>query len=138
MKYITLIAVIGILLLELSGAVPQSSVGGPMTLAFAFLVAALAVGIHEAWSKKLGVRGWIVSIAASLAGAFVAANLGSMFMGTLLTHLNLEGSLAETGGPLLYVASAGMMLLTLLGSWIALRIVSRRAELAADTAKSTS
>ena len=80
MKYITLIAVITILLLQLTGAIPQSSVGGAMTLALAFLVAALAVGIHEAWSKKRGVLGWIVSIVASLAGAFLAASLGSMVM----------------------------------------------------------
>ena len=136
MKTITVIAVLTVLLLELTGAIPQSSVGGPMTLALVFLLAALAVGIHDAWSKKRGVRGWVVSIAASLAGAFVAANLGSILMGTILTHLNLEGSLAETGGPLLYVMSAGMMLLTLLGSWIALRIVSRREELAAAKSRS--
>ena len=138
MKTIALIAVIAVLFLEASGAVPQSSVGGPMTLALVFFIAGLAVGIHEAWSKKMGVRGWIVSIFASLAGGFVAANLGSMLMGTILSHANLEGSLAETGGPLLYAMSAGMMLLALLGSWIALRIVSRRAERAADAAKSTS
>jgi hypothetical protein len=124
MKYITLIAVIAILLLQLTGAIPQSSVGGPMTLALAFLVAAVAVGIHDAWSKKRGVLGWIVSIVVSLAGAFLAASLGSMVMGTILMHLNLEGSLADTRHPLLYVASAGMMLLTLLGSWIALWIVT--------------
>ncbi len=40
MKYIALIAVIAILLLQLSGAIPQSSVGGPMTLALVFLIAA--------------------------------------------------------------------------------------------------
>lgn len=125
MKYIALIAVIAILLLQFSGAVPQASVGGPMTLALVFFAAVLAVAIHEAWSNKRGVLGWIVSIVASLAGAFLAASLGSMVMETILMHLNLEGSLAETRHPLLYVASAGMMLLTLLGSWIALWIVSR-------------
>ncbi len=125
MKYITLIAVITILLLQLTDAIPQSSVGGPMTLALVFLIAALAVGIHEAWSKKRGVLGWIVSIVASLAGGFFGASLGSMVMETILMRTNLEGSLAATRHPLLYVASVGMMLLTLLGSWIALLIVSR-------------
>jgi hypothetical protein len=96
-----------------------------MTLALAFLVAALAVGIHEAWSKKRGVLGWIVSIVASLAGAFLAASLGSVVMETILMHLDLEGPLAATGHPLIYVSLAGMMLLTLLGSWIALWIVNR-------------
>jgi hypothetical protein len=125
MKYITLIAVITIVLLQLTGAIPQSSVGGAMTLALVFLVAALAVGIHEAWSKNRGVLGWIVSIVASLAGAFLAASLGSMVMETILMHLNLEGPLAATRHPLIYVSFAGMMLLTLLGSWIALWIVNR-------------
>lgn len=125
MKYITLIAVVAILLLQLTGAVPQSSVGGPMTLALLFLLAALAVGIHEAWSNKRGVVGWIVSIVAALVGAFLAVSLGGMFMETMLQYANLQGSLAETQHPLLYLASAGMMLFTLLGSWIALWIVNR-------------
>ena len=72
MKFIAPIAVIGILLLQVSGAVPQSSVGGPMTLALAFFGAALAVGIHESWSNKRGVLGWIVSIVAALVGAMPA------------------------------------------------------------------
>lgn len=125
MKYIALIAVVAVLLLQLTGAVPQSSVGGPMTLALVFLVAALAAGIHEAWSNKRGVFGWIVSIVAALVGAFAAVGLGGMFMETMLQHTNLQGSLAETRDPLLYIASAGMMLFTLLGSWIALWIVNR-------------
>ena len=125
MKYITLIAVITIVLLQLTGAIPQSSVCGPMNLLLAFFVAALAGGIYEEWSKKRGVLGWIVSIVASLAGAILAASLGSMVMETILMHLNLEGSLAATRHPLLYVSLAGMMLLTLLGSWIALWTVNR-------------
>ena len=125
MKYIALIAVIAILLLQLSGAVPQSSVGGPMTLALVFLIAAVAVGIHEAWSNKRGVLGWIVSIVTALVGGLVGASLGSMVLETIQGLLNLEGSLAETRHPLLYVSLVGMMLLALLGSWIALRIVDR-------------
>ena len=96
-----------------------------MTIALVFFIAALAVGIREAWLKKRGVLGWIVSIVASLAGAYVAAEIGGMVLGTIQGLLNLEGSLAETRHPLLYVSLAGMMLLTLLGSWIALRIVDR-------------
>lgn len=125
MTYITLIAVIAILLLQLTGAIPQSSVGGAMTLALVFLVAALAVGIREALVNKRGVLGWIVSIVASLVGAFLAANLGGVLLEALLMQQNLEGSLATTRHPLLYVASAGMMLLALLGSWIALWMVNR-------------
>lgn len=124
MKYIVPIAVIAIVLLELSGAVPQSSVGGPMTRALAFFAAALAVGIHDAWSNKRGVLGWIVNIPVSLVGAFLAAELGNMILEPILTHLNV-GSLAETRHPLLYVDLVGMMLLMLLGSWIGLQIVNR-------------
>jgi hypothetical protein len=125
MTYIALIAVIAIVLLQLTGAIPQASVGGPLTLALAFLVAALAVGIHEAWSRKRGALGFVVSIVASLAGAFLAASLGGMVMEPVLMHLNLEEPLAATRHPLVYVSFAGMMLLTLLGSWIALWIVNR-------------
>jgi hypothetical protein len=125
MKYIALIAVIAILLLQLSGAVPQSSVGGPMTIALVFFVAALAVGIREAWLNKRGVLGWIVSIVASLVGAYVAAYLGGLVFGTIQGLLNVEGALAETRHPLLYVSLAGMMLFALLGSWLALRIADR-------------
>jgi uncharacterized membrane protein YeaQ/YmgE (transglycosylase-associated protein family) len=125
MKYIALIAVIAILLLEISGAIPRSSVGGPMTIALVFFIAAVAVGIHEAWSNKRGVLGWIVSIVVALVGALLAASMSGMFMEDVLQHANLQGSLAETQHPLLYVASAAMMLLTLLGSWIALWLVNR-------------
>ncbi len=131
MKYIAPIAVIAIILLQLSGAVPKSSVGGPMTLALVFLGAALAVGIHEAWTNKRGVLGWIVNIPVSLVGAFLAAEVGNLIVEPILmlvNHLgllNLNGSLAATGGPVLYVSLAGMMLLMLLGSWIALQIVNR-------------
>ena len=126
MKYIAPIAVLAILLVQFSGVVPQSSVGGPMTIALVFLAAALAVGINEAWTKKRGVLGWIVSIATSLAGGFFAASeIGDLVVGPMLALLNPGSSLAATGGPLLYVSLAGMMLLTLLGSWIALQIVNR-------------
>ena len=125
MNYIALIAVITLLLLELSGAIPQSSVGGPMTIALVFFIAALAVGLREAWLNKRGVLGWIVSIFASLVGAFVAAGIGGMVFGTIQGLLNVEGALAETRHPLLYVSLVGMMLFALLGSWLALRIVDR-------------
>ena len=56
MKYIALIAVLGILLLQASGAIPIDSVGGSLTIGLALLIAGLAVGIHEAWTKRRGVR----------------------------------------------------------------------------------
>ena len=123
MMYIALIAVIGILLLQLTGAIPLSSVGGPMVIALAFFAAALAVAIHEAWTKKRGVLGWIVNIVVSFVGAFVAAPLGGMVIGIILS--DGSRSLAATGGPRFSVALAGGMLVTLLGSWGALRIVNR-------------
>jgi len=125
MKYIALIAVITLLALELSGSIPQSSVGGPMTIALVFFTAALAVGIREAWLNKRGVLGWIVSIVASLVGAFVGAEIGGLVFGTIQGLLNVEGALAETRHPLLYVSMVGMVLFGLLGAWIALRIVDR-------------
>ncbi len=129
MKYIALIAVIAIMLIQWSGTVPNSSVGGAMTLAVVFVAAALAVGVHEAWTNKRGVLGWIVSIATAFAGFLVAGLLGGtimdLVMGMAAMYFNLDGSLAETRHPLLYVASAAMMLFILLGSWLALRFVNR-------------
>jgi hypothetical protein len=132
MMYIALIAVIGILLLQLTGAIPLSSVGGSMMIGLAFLVAALAVGIHEAWTKKRGVLGWIVNIVVSFFGAFVGANLGGMVMVIVLMLLNqlalvnLQGSsLAAQGSPVIELALAGAMVVMLLGSRGALWIVNR-------------
>ena len=129
MIYISLIAVIGIMLLQASGAVPLSSVGGPMTLALAFFAAAMAVGIHEAWTKKRGVFGWIVNIVVSFVGAFFGAQIGGMIFMIVLMLLSpfveMNGSLAATGGPLLFIALAVTMLATVWGSWGALWIVNR-------------
>ncbi len=99
MKYIALIAVIAILLLQLSGAVPQSSVGGPMTLALVFFAAVLAVAIHEAWSNKRRVLGWIVNIPVSFVGAFVAAELGNLVFEPILLLFPVEGTLAASDIP---------------------------------------
>jgi hypothetical protein len=129
MKYIALIAVIGILLLQLTGAIPLSSVGGPMVIALAFFAAALAVAIHEAWTKKRGLLGWIVNIVVSFVGGYLAAELSELLLIPILLlvspFVNLNGSLAATGGPVLYASLAGMILVMLLGSWGALWIVNR-------------
>ena len=125
MKYIVPIAVIGVLLLQASGAIPQSSVGGALTIALAFLLAALAVGIHEAWTKKRGVLGWIVNIVVSLVGALLVAEVGELVLLPILMLMDVRSSLAATGGFPMYVGLACMMLLTLLGSWGALWVVNR-------------
>jgi hypothetical protein len=128
MKVIAPIAVIAILLLQFSGAVPQSSVGGPMTLAIVFLGATVAVGMHEAWTMRRGALGWIVSIVVAFVGGFVAAEFGNLIfepMLMLLAQQNAGRSLAAAGGPMLYVSLAAMMLLMLFGSWLALKVVSR-------------
>lgn len=123
MKTITLLAVMAMLLQALIGT--QSSVGGPLTMLYIVFLTMLAVGLYEAWSKKRGVLGWIVNIVASVIGGFVAVILGSMAMEMILPHLHLEGSLASSGHPLLYISSAGMAIVTVLGSWITLQIVNR-------------
>jgi hypothetical protein len=80
MTYIVLIAVIGILLLQGTGAIPLDSVGGAMVIAMAVLVGTLAVAIHEAWTKKRGVLGWIVNIVVAFVGVFLVAPLGGLVM----------------------------------------------------------
>jgi hypothetical protein len=126
MQYIVLIAVIGILLLQSTGAIPLDSVGGSKVIALAFFAAALAVAIHEAWTKKRGVLGWIVNIVVAFVGVFLAAPPGGMVVVMILSlFMDVSGSLAATGGPAASVGLAGMMVVTLLGSWGALWIVNR-------------
>ena len=125
MIYIALIAVIGILLLHSTGAIPLKGVGGAMTMGLALLATAPAVGIHEAWTKKRGVLGWIVNIVVSLVGAFLFAPLGGMVVVLILSPFMDKASLAATGGGVMYVALAGQMLVVLLGAWGALWIVNR-------------
>lgn len=123
MKLITPIALIAILLI--THTMPDSSVGGPLTLMLAFVLAALAVGLHEAWTRQRSALGWIVSIVAAVVGGFSGVALGGFAFEGILPSLNLEGSLASTRHHMLHVSSAGMMVLTLLGAWIALWIVNR-------------
>ena len=126
MMYIVLIAVIGILLLQSSGAIPLDSVGGSMVIALAFFLGALAVGVHEAWTKKRGALGWIVNIVVSFVGAFLVAPPGGMVVAMLLSPFMAGStSLAAAGGSVMHVALAGMMIVTLLGSWGALWVVNR-------------
>ena len=125
MKYIAPIAVIGILILQWTGSIPLASVGGSLTIGLAYIVAALAVGIHEAWTQKRGVLGWIVNIVVSFVGVFVAAQLGGFVIVMLLAPFMDGSSLAKAGGPVMSVALAGGMLVSLLGAWGALWIVNR-------------
>lgn len=125
-RNITLLAVIGVLLLQWTNSIPLASVGGSLTIAMAFFAAALVVGIHEAWTRSRGVIGWIVNIVVSLVGAFVAAQIGGMTIVMMLSRVaNLDGSLAKTGGAAMSVALTGGMVATIFGSWIALQIVNR-------------
>ena len=123
MIYIAVIAVIGILLLQSAASIPLASVGGSMTIGFAFIAGALAVGIHEAWKKKRGVLGWIVNIVVSFLGVFIIAPIGGMVMAIMLS--DGSQSLAATGGPRFSIALAGGVLVSLLGAGIALWIVNR-------------
>jgi hypothetical protein len=126
MKYILPIAVIGIMLLQLSGAIPRSSVGGALTIAVAIFAAALAVGIHEAWTQKRGVLGWIVNIVISLVGVFVATSVGEIVMVVLLSPFMGGASLfASAAGPQFAIALAGHMAITLLVVWGAIWLVNR-------------
>jgi hypothetical protein len=125
MKYIALIAVTGILLLHSTGAIPLQGVGGSVVMGLAMLAAAPAVGIHEAWTKKRGVLGWIVNIVVPLAGAVLFTPLGGMIVVMILSPFMDKPSLTATGGLVMYAALAGMMLVTLLSAWGALWIINR-------------
>ena len=125
MKYIAPIAVIGILLLQWTGSIPLASVGGSLTIGLAYIAAALAVGIHEAWTKRRGVLGWIVNIVVSFLGVLLFAPVGGLVIVGILSPFMDRPSLAATGGAVMYAALVGGMLVALLASWGALWIVNR-------------
>lgn len=125
MLYIVAIAVAGILLLQWSGSIPLSSVGGSLTIGAAFLGAALVVGLHEAWTRRRGVVGWVVNIVVTFVGALIAAQLGGMVIALLLSSAATGRSLAATGGPLMSLALTFGMIVTILGAWAALQLVNR-------------
>jgi hypothetical protein len=126
MLIIIVMAVGAILLLQTAGGIPRASVGGSLTIAVVYIAAALAVAIHEAWTNRRGVVGWVVNLLVSFVGAFVAAQAGGMAMVLLLGAIgNVEGSLARTGGPLFSVALVGGVLATIFGAWGALQITNR-------------
>ncbi|MBS4082764.1 MAG: hypothetical protein KGZ73_04365 [Rhizobiales bacterium] len=125
MWIIMLITVAGVLLLDFTGSIPQSSVGGPLTIFFVALLAMLAYGVYEAWSNKRGVLGWIVSIVCSFLGGIVAGLVGAEILDLILPYLRLDGPLATSHHPLRYILPAGMMVFILSGSWAALKLVNR-------------
>jgi hypothetical protein len=122
-KTITVLTVMAMLLLAFGG--PKSSVGGPMAMMLIVFLAMLAVGLYEAWSKKRGPLGWIVNIILSVLGGFLAVGFGGMATEKILLHVQFQGSLASSHHPLLYISSAAMAILTVLGSWIPLQIANR-------------
>lgn len=79
MQYITLLAVIGILLLQWTGSIPLASVGGSMMIALAFFAAALSVGVHEAWTKKRGVFGMSTDMASSVVVGNASISLSTWY-----------------------------------------------------------
>ena len=125
MRTIIVIAVMAMVLVDVGDALPKSSVGGPMAMMTIVFLAVVALGLYDAWSQKRGVLGWIVSIVASVVGGFLGAAVASGILGTMLSYLNLGVPLAESQHPLRYIGSAGMMLLAMLGAWIALQFVGR-------------
>ena len=125
MKIITLIAMLAISLIVFLGLIPQGSVGGAMSFMLLFLLAALAVGIYDAWSARRGLLGWIVSLVVALVGALIGAAAGAFALELAFTLIPPQGSLMQTGGPLLYLSINAQMLFTLLGAWLALGLVNR-------------
>jgi len=124
LKTIMLLAVAASLLVAVFG--PTASVGGPMTIMFVLFLAMLTVGIYEAWSNRRGPLGWVVNIVVAVIGGFVAASFaGLAIIEPIIMLFPINGSLASSGHPLFYVGYAGMAVLTVLGSWIAIQIVNK-------------
>ena len=125
MIYILTASIAALLLLQASGAIPPSSVGGPMMIALIVFAGALAVAIHEAWTRKRGVFGWVLNIVLVFVGAFAAAPIAGFLMVLLLSPFANGSSLAAAGGAVTAISLAGTMAIALLGSWGALQLANR-------------
>ena len=126
MKIITVLAVLAMLSQAHFGT--TSSVGGPMTMMLIVFIAALAVGIQQAAVNARGPLGLFVSIVAAIIGGAVGVVFASMVLEVVRDIAHVEGSLAKSHHPLLYVLSAAMAIFTVTGSWLALQIVDRAAK----------
>jgi hypothetical protein len=129
MKIIAVLAMLAISGIVFMGLIPPGSVGGAMTFALLFLIAAFAVGLYDAWSARRGVLGWIVSIMVALIGGLIGAAAGAfvfeLAMPLVAKMGSLDGSLMQTGGPLLYLLINAQMLFTLFGAWFAVGLVNK-------------
>jgi hypothetical protein len=129
MKIIAVVAMLALSAIVYFGLLPLGSVGSAMTLSLLFLIAALAVGIYDAWSARRGVLGWIVSLVVALVGGMVGAAAGAFLLELAMPLLasmgSLDGSLMQSGGPLLYLAINAQMLFTLFGAWLAVGLVNK-------------
>jgi hypothetical protein len=125
MTYIAVIAVLGILLLQASGAIALGSVGGSLTLGFVLILAALAVGMHEAWTQKRGPLGWIVDLFVTFLSVLVAAPLGGALIALLLSPFASGTSLAASGGGVMSLALVAITCVVLASASGALWLVNR-------------
>ncbi len=100
----------------------DSSVGGPMTVLLIVVLAMLAVGIHDAWTNGRGPLGWLASIVLAFLGGAAGIAIANSVMATIRSFFAVEGSLAQSGHPLLYVSLAAIALLAVFGAWSATQI----------------
>lgn len=114
---ITLVTAAAIVLLDAMGLL-KGSVGGPMVLLMVLLLAALVVGLHEAWSMRRGVVGWIVSVLVALVGAIIGGLVSGTVMDLILTAIRFEGKPGFLLAPISIVITLG-------GAWMALWLVNR-------------
>ena len=125
MIYVVLASTLAVLLLQATGAIPLSSVGGPMMIALAVFCGALAIAVQEVLTRRRGVGGWILNIVVSFGAAFLAAPVAGFVMVLLLSPFASGSSLAASGGVVFSISLAGTMIITLLGSSAALSLMSR-------------
>jgi drug/metabolite transporter (DMT)-like permease len=125
MKLVAIIAIVGAALIDLFGGVPGGSVGGPMAIAMLVLGATFVFGLANAWSRRLGIGGWITSVVSALIGGFAGAAASGMVVVPLLSPFAAGTSIAAAGPPLSTIALVLTMGLALAGAWVALWLVRK-------------
>jgi hypothetical protein len=89
-----------------------------ITLLLAGAGLAAAMGLYEAYSKKRGIFGWIVSIVASIVGGIaLGMTLGMTVAGLAPATVSKEANL--------YVSLSGVLVGLVAGSAVALWLVNR-------------
>lgn len=114
---ITLATASSLVLLDYLGMM-KGSVGGAFVVMFVMIIAALVIGMYEAWSMRRGVLGWLLSILIAIVGCMLGGLVSTTAIEATLAALRFEGRPGALFG---FVS----VIITLSGAWLTLWLAGR-------------